>query len=537
MQAFFGPAELKDLSLGITWNPDHEENTTVKGHAALALPAGAGIRLSISAAIGAGIPVVEARLGLEIGGLLGIEAAVGAAVDIDWTPAKGLVLDAVAEAYAEPVFKFDITGFARIDLDLWLKTINLYEKKWALAAFAYGSGLRLGVKLPVHYEEGKPFEPSFQTSPSRCPTSIPRPCCRAWSSASPEPAHTGGTMPNATGPHAVAQRHRTSEAHLPDATRRLRRAAVLHLDGDLDAAEAEYVALLADEPGHTAALKTSASCAASAATPTAPSRRTTPSVGTRPLADRPVNKANAYLALSQPARAMPLLQRAVTLDPDSPAWVALGQASLIAGDLARPSPLSARPTSDCLSGVDACAPTRRASRRAATCAQLRRPVHGRGRRRRRRLVVAAVGAVLLSLRDLGSAAHATRTAITLEPDDVPTFGRRRGARGAPTARRGRRTAGPRLVPRPRRRSCWWTGPSSTWPRRARRGARAVGRGVVTDHSVALYLAYARSRPTASPRLGSIWRTWRRSTNRSPRRPAAAILQLGTRTRVELIAVT
>ena len=161
LQAFFGPAELKDLSLGITWNPDHEENTTVKGHAALALPAGAGIRLSISAAIGAGIPVVEARLGLEIGGLLGIEAAVGAAVDIDWTPAKGLVLDAVAEAYAEPVFKFDVTGFARIDLDLWLKTINLYEKKWALAEFAYGSGLRLGVKLPVHYEEGKPFEPSL----------------------------------------------------------------------------------------------------------------------------------------------------------------------------------------------------------------------------------------------------------------------------------------------------------------------------------------------------------------------------------------
>ncbi len=174
LQAFFGPAELKDLRLGITWNPDHQENTTVKGHAALALPAGAGIRLSISAALGAGIPIVSARLGLEIGGLLGIEASIGADVDINWTPAAGLVIDAVAKASAEPVFKFDITGFARVDLDLLLKTINLYEKKWQLAAFEYGSGLKLGVSLPVHYQEGKPFEPSLSDVTFEVPTIDPK---------------------------------------------------------------------------------------------------------------------------------------------------------------------------------------------------------------------------------------------------------------------------------------------------------------------------------------------------------------------------
>jgi hypothetical protein len=174
LTAYFGPAELKDLSLGITWNPDHEDQTTVKGHAGLHLPAGAGIRLTISAALGAGIPVVEARLGLEIGGTLGIEAAVGAGVDIDWTPTKGLVLDSVASAYAEPVFTFDVTGFARVDLDLWLKTINLWEKRWQLAAFEYGSGLRLGLSLPVHYEEGKPFEPSLSDVTFEVPSIDPK---------------------------------------------------------------------------------------------------------------------------------------------------------------------------------------------------------------------------------------------------------------------------------------------------------------------------------------------------------------------------
>lgn len=159
--AHFGPAELKELNLGVTWNPDHEDETTVKGHAALALPAGAGVKLFIKGGLGVGIPVVSATLGLTIGGYLGIAAEVRAAVDIDWTPARGMVLDAVAAASAEPKFIFSVMGFVSVDLDLWLKTINLYEKQWMLAAFEYGSGLRLGISLPVHYEEGKDFEPSL----------------------------------------------------------------------------------------------------------------------------------------------------------------------------------------------------------------------------------------------------------------------------------------------------------------------------------------------------------------------------------------
>jgi hypothetical protein len=161
LSAGIGPAQLQQLSLGITYNPAHEEQTHVTGGATLHIPAHAGLRLFVRGSLGAGIPLVSAEAGLEIGGQLGLEGALDAGIQVDWTPAKGLKLDAFGEISVEPKLKFDITGFVLVQLDLWLTTIELYSKRWQLAAFEYGSGLRLGVKFPIHYEEGKPFDISL----------------------------------------------------------------------------------------------------------------------------------------------------------------------------------------------------------------------------------------------------------------------------------------------------------------------------------------------------------------------------------------
>ena len=161
LSAGIGPGQLQDLSLSVTYNPAHEEDTQVHGHAALHIPAHAGLRMSVHAALGAGIPIVSAQAGIELGGSLGVEGALDAGVDVDWSPKKGLVLDAKASISAEPKFKFDITGYVLVEADLLFTTITLYEKKWQLAAVEYGSGLRLGMKLPIHYEEGKPFNVSL----------------------------------------------------------------------------------------------------------------------------------------------------------------------------------------------------------------------------------------------------------------------------------------------------------------------------------------------------------------------------------------
>jgi hypothetical protein len=158
LTAGFGPGQLQQLQLGVTYNPDHEDQTQVTGQALFVVPADAGLRLFVQGSLGAGIPVVSASVGLELGGRLGIRGEVRAGVEVAWSPTEGLALDAVAAISAEPRFRFDITGFVLVKADLWVRTIKLYSKRWELAAVEYGSGLQLGASFPIHYREGEPFD-------------------------------------------------------------------------------------------------------------------------------------------------------------------------------------------------------------------------------------------------------------------------------------------------------------------------------------------------------------------------------------------
>lgn len=156
-QAGFGPAQLDQLNLGISYKPSEEQNTHITGKAHLNMPADAGIRLFVRAGIGLGIPGASASGGLEIGGKLGIDGAAEAAVDFDWTPATGLAINAEGYIHAQPKFVFDISGFVEVEV-LW-KTV--YEETWNFASFEYGSDLNFGVRFPIHYREGQPFDISL----------------------------------------------------------------------------------------------------------------------------------------------------------------------------------------------------------------------------------------------------------------------------------------------------------------------------------------------------------------------------------------
>jgi outer membrane biosynthesis protein TonB len=169
-----GPGQLRELGLEITFNPDHPDQTHVQGGAQLHIPAHAGLRLFVRGGLGAGIPIVSATAGLEVGGALGLEGAVDAGVHVDWMPTRGLVLDAAGEIYVEPRFRFDITGYVLVEADLLLTTIELYSKRWQLAAIEYGSGLRLGMRFPIHYQEGQPFDISWSDVQWQIPDVNPR---------------------------------------------------------------------------------------------------------------------------------------------------------------------------------------------------------------------------------------------------------------------------------------------------------------------------------------------------------------------------
>ena len=155
--AGIGPGVIDQLSLRVEYNPDREQDTRVSGKAHLNIPADAGLRLAVRAGIGLGITGASATGGLEIGGTLGISGAAEAGVNIEWTPATGIDLRAHVGIHAQPSFKFDISGYVSVRA----LGFSVYDQRWELASFTYGSNMRLGIKLPIRYQSGKPFDISL----------------------------------------------------------------------------------------------------------------------------------------------------------------------------------------------------------------------------------------------------------------------------------------------------------------------------------------------------------------------------------------
>ncbi|WP_250037741.1 eCIS core domain-containing protein [Paractinoplanes maris] len=161
ISAGFGPGQLRNVALEVTYSPDKPDQTTVKGTGTFAVPAHAGLRLQVDGGLGVGIPVVSATAGVSVHGEVGLAGEASAAAALNWTPATGIVLDARGEIFVEPKFRFGVDAFVDVTADLWLTEIELYHRTWKLAAFEYGSNLRFGLAFPLHYESGKPFALSF----------------------------------------------------------------------------------------------------------------------------------------------------------------------------------------------------------------------------------------------------------------------------------------------------------------------------------------------------------------------------------------
>ena len=156
-QAGIGPGTLNELRLGVTYNPDREEDTTITGDASLRVPADAGLRLGIRVGLGLGVPGASVTGGLEISGALGLEAAAEADVHVEWSPSAGLDLRANLRAHVEPAFTFGIGGYVSAKV----LGFSVYDDTFEFASYSFGSGYRFGLELPVHYQEGQPFDVSY----------------------------------------------------------------------------------------------------------------------------------------------------------------------------------------------------------------------------------------------------------------------------------------------------------------------------------------------------------------------------------------
>ena len=148
-----GPGQLRNAELVANFNPDHPEETTVHGQASFAVPADAGLKLEIHGGVGVGIPVVSAEAGIEAAGKLGIAGEAGADVSVDWSPQKGLAVEALAHVEAEPQFTFDLSAYLKVTADLLVTDIDLYDEHWKLASYTLGPRFKLGASLPIRWSE------------------------------------------------------------------------------------------------------------------------------------------------------------------------------------------------------------------------------------------------------------------------------------------------------------------------------------------------------------------------------------------------
>jgi len=91
-------------------------------------------------------------------------------VHVDWTPGTGLAIDAYGRLSAQPKFVFDVSGYVEVEA-LWF---TIYENRWTLASFEYGSNLTFGVNFPIRYREGEPFDLSLDDVEFQVPDVSPR---------------------------------------------------------------------------------------------------------------------------------------------------------------------------------------------------------------------------------------------------------------------------------------------------------------------------------------------------------------------------
>jgi len=161
LSAGFGPGQLQELYVTVTYNPSREEDTTIAGKGKFVIPASAGLRLSSSLGLGVSVTIASLTGGIEIAGTLGLEGEAVAGVDVNWNHQTGLALDAEGKITVNPQFKFDINAMAQASLDLFVKSLS---KTWRynLASFSWGPDIQFGIMFPIHYRENEPFNMSYE---------------------------------------------------------------------------------------------------------------------------------------------------------------------------------------------------------------------------------------------------------------------------------------------------------------------------------------------------------------------------------------
>jgi hypothetical protein len=160
-RAGFGPGQIRQLKVKASFDPAQEESAfEFAGGGELYVPAFAELALGVHGGIGLSLAIASATGGIELIGALGLKGALSAMVDIAYKNNQFSV-DSMAELSAQPVIRFEVNAYVKVEVSLIFTTIEVYRKDWKLASKEWGSGLKIGLRFPVHYVFGQPFELSL----------------------------------------------------------------------------------------------------------------------------------------------------------------------------------------------------------------------------------------------------------------------------------------------------------------------------------------------------------------------------------------
>jgi hypothetical protein len=160
-RAGIGPGQIRHSRIIAAFDPMKDlAGATFQASAELYVPAHAEIAVVLSGGIGVSLLIVKALGGVSATGEVGLVGALAIPIDLKYVAGKFSVTGA-AELLAQPRLRFHLDAFIKVQADLLVTTIDVYTKNWRLAAFEWGSGFQIGLRFPVHYAFGEPFNLSL----------------------------------------------------------------------------------------------------------------------------------------------------------------------------------------------------------------------------------------------------------------------------------------------------------------------------------------------------------------------------------------
>jgi hypothetical protein len=160
-RAGIGPGQLRKVKVLADFDPSAAEGAfSFQASAELYVPANAELGVAIAAGLGLSVAIARAVGGIEAEGAAGLQAEFIAGTALKYEKGQFAIAGA-AELSAMPKLVFRLKAFVKVEVDVFVTTIEVYRKDWLLAQKEVGSSLRIGVRVPFKYVFGQPFELSL----------------------------------------------------------------------------------------------------------------------------------------------------------------------------------------------------------------------------------------------------------------------------------------------------------------------------------------------------------------------------------------